>query len=60
MKTLILTCLTTAAFLSISACTTVEEHPAPSVHSTTTTTEESTTHHPVQATTETRTTRSAY
>ena len=60
MKTLLLTTLITAAFLSFSACTTVEDRHAPSVHSTTTSTEESTTRHPVQATTETRTTRSAY
>lgn len=58
MKTLILTCLATAAFLSFSACTTVEDRHAPAVHSTTTTTEETTVHHPVEATTETRTTRS--
>jgi outer membrane protein assembly factor BamE (lipoprotein component of BamABCDE complex) len=58
MKALIISCLALAAFFSFSACTTVEERHAPTVHSTTTTTEESTIHHPVEATTETRTTRS--
>ena len=58
MKTLILSCLATAAFLALSACTTVEERHEPTVQSTTTTTEESTVHRPVGATTETRTTRS--
>ena len=57
MKTLIIACLATAAFLSFSACETVEEHPAPTVHSTTTTVEESTVHRPASATTETRTIR---
>ena len=59
MKTLIISCLATAALLSISACETDDEHRhGPAVHSTTTTTEESTTHQPVGGTTETRTTRS--
>lgn len=58
MKTLILASLAASAFLSFSACETVEERHAPSVHSTTTTTEESTIHRPVEATTETRTIRS--
>jgi len=58
MQTLILSCLAIAAFLSFSACTTVEDRPEPVVHSTTTTTEESTIRHPVVGTTETRTTRS--
>ena len=60
MKTLILSCLATAAFLSFSACTTVEDRHAhtPVVQSTTTTTEETTVHRPVSATTETRTIRS--
>ena len=57
MKTLILSCLATAAFLSFSACTTVEERHEPAMHSTTTTTEESTVHHPVGATRETQTIR---
>lgn len=56
MKTTILTCLATAAILTLSACTTVEDQHTPS-HTSTTTTEETTTHHPVQATTETHTTR---
>lgn len=56
MKTLLLSCLATAAFLALSACTTVEDR-EPSV-STTTTTEESTVRRPsVSATTETRTMR---
>ena len=56
MKTLIISCLAAASFLSFSACTTVEDrHPAVS---TTTTTEESTVRHPVSATTETHTVRS--
>ena len=55
MKTLILSCLAATAFLSFSACTTVE---APHEHTTTTTTEETTTRQPVGGTTETRTTRS--
>jgi hypothetical protein len=59
MKTLIFTCLATAAFLSFSACETDDEHShRPAVHSTTTTTEETTTRQPVGATTETRTIRS--
>ena len=59
MKTLILTCLATAAFLSFSACEAENEHRhGPAAHSTTTTTEETTTHQPVGATTETRTIRS--
>lgn len=58
MKTLIISCLATAAFLSFSACETDDEHRhAPTVHSTTTTTEETTTRQPVGATTETRTIR---
>ena len=57
MKSLLLSCLATAAFLSFSACT-VEERHEPAVHSTTTMTEESTIRHPVEATTETRTIRS--
>ena len=58
MKTLILSCLATAAFLSFSACTTVEDRHEHAAVSTTTTTEETTTRQPVGATTETRTTRS--
>ena len=58
MKTLIVTCLATAAILSFPACTTVEEKHEPAVHSSTTTTEETTVHHPVSATTETRSVRS--
>ncbi len=58
MKTLIISCLATAAILAFPACTTIEERHEPAVHSTTTTTEESTVRHPVGATTETRTTRS--
>ena len=59
MKTLIFTCLATAAFLSFSACETENEHRhGPAVHSTTTTTEETTTRQPVGPTTETRTIRS--
>ena len=56
MKTIVLTCLAIAAVLSFSACTTVEDQHTP-VHTSTTTTEETTVHHPVQATTETHTTR---
>ena len=57
MKTIVLTCLATAAVLSFSACTTVEDQHTP-LHTSTTTTEETTTRQPVQATTETHTTRS--
>lgn len=60
MKKLILSCLTTAAVVSISACTTVETRPvapAPVLKTTTTTTERSTVRHPVTGTTETQTTR---
>ena len=61
MKTLILSCLVTAALLSFSACEADGEHHHDhdrGSQTTTTTTEETTTHHPVEATTETRTTRS--
>ena len=57
MKTLILSCLATAAFLSFPACTTVEDRHEPAVHSTTTTTEETTTRSPARSTTETHTIR---
>ena len=57
MKTLILSCLATAAVLSISACTTVVEKPVPAVDTTTTTTQKSTVIQPLGNTTETRTTR---
>ena len=60
MKKLIIPCLATAAFVSLTACTTVKETREPSTHSTTTMTESSTTHSPVSATstTETRNVRS--
>jgi RNA polymerase sigma-70 factor (ECF subfamily) len=59
MKTLATCCFATAAFLSFSACTTVEDRHEPSMRgTTTTTTEESTIRHPVGSTTETRTTHS--
>ena len=57
MTKLILSCLATAAFLSFSACTTVEDRHEPAVHSTTTTTEETTVHQPASSTTETQTIR---
>ncbi|MEQ1862751.1 MAG: hypothetical protein ABMA13_22755 [Chthoniobacteraceae bacterium] len=57
MKTLLLASLATAAFLSFSACTTVEDRHEPATHTTTTTTEETTTRRPVGGATETRTTR---
>jgi len=60
MKTLIISCLAAASFISLTACTTVKETREPTIHSTTTTTESSTTHSPVNATstTETRNVRS--
>lgn len=59
MKSIILTCLAAAAFLSFSACETENEHRhGPATHSTTTTTEETTTTHPIGPTTETRMIRS--
>ena len=58
MKTIILSCLATAAILSFSACAADEDRHGPSVSSTTTTTEETTIHRPTSATTETRTIRS--
>jgi hypothetical protein len=58
MKTLIIFCFATAAFLSFPACTTVEATHQPAVHrTTTTTTEQSSVHRPVSSTTETQTIR---
>jgi len=58
MKKLMISCLAAAAFVTLSACTTVEQKPAS--HSTTTTTRESTVRQPVGATsvTETQSVRS--
>jgi ABC-type Fe3+-hydroxamate transport system substrate-binding protein len=56
MKTLILSCVATAAFFSFAGCESDGGHEHRG-QTTTTTTEESTVRHPVEATTETRTTR---
>ena len=56
MKTLILSCVATAAFFTFSGCESDGDHEHHG-QTTTTTTEESTVRHPVEATTETRTTR---
>ncbi len=57
-KALILSCLTAAAAMAISSCTTVvEPTPAATPKVTTTTTERNTLHHPSVGTTETKTTR---
>ena len=65
MKTLILSCLATAAVLSLSACESEGEHRHHRLferdraeRTTTTTTEETTTRQPGSATTETQTIRS--
>ncbi len=61
MKTLIFSCLAGTALLTFSACEADGEHGHDhdrASQTTMTTTEETTVHHPVQATTETRTTRS--
>jgi len=58
MKTLILSALAIIGFMSLPACTKVEEEHHPVVHSSTTTTEERVVHRPVQATTETQVIRS--
>jgi predicted small lipoprotein YifL len=62
MKTLILSCVATAALFTLSGCESDGDHDEDHDHRraqvTTTTTEESTVRHPVQATTETRTIRS--
>jgi len=60
MKTLIISCLAAAAFVALTACTTVKEVPVQTSHSTTTTTETNSIHNPVNATstTETRSIRS--
>lgn len=57
MKTLILTCLTATAVLSLCSCETDGDEHHGHARSTTTTTEETTVHRPVEATTETRTIR---
>jgi outer membrane biogenesis lipoprotein LolB len=53
MKKLIVTCLAAVAFVSLYACTTVEEKPA--THTSTTTTEQSTVQRPVSTTSTTET-----
>ena len=55
MKTLIISCIAAASFIALSACTTVKEAPAPTMHSTTTTTESSSNHIPVSSTSTTET-----
>ena len=57
MKTLILSCVATAAFFTFSGCESDGDYEHRGQSVTTTTTEETTTHQPVGATTETRTTR---
>lgn len=59
MKTFIITCLSSAAVLSLCSCEGDEDthHTYGGGHSTTTTTEETTVRQPVSATTETQTIR---
>ena len=61
MKTLILSCVATAAFFTLSGCESDGEHDHDRQHggrTTTTTTEETTVRHPVESATETRVIRS--